>query len=369
MKIMLLVSSLGNGGAERVASTLCNAWVARGDQVVLVPTFSKKSECFYELSSDVRLIHLADLVSSHKRSLVNQFARLKALRRFFVTEQPSIVISFLPNVNVAAIVASARLGIPVVVCERTDPFICPIPLMLKILRRLTYPFADSLVVQTNSVANTITANWHLRKVHIITNPIPQQLQEMEIGYRGASGRKLLIAVGRLGEDKQFTKLINVFSNLAQQHADWGLRIVGEGPLRAILQQQIIDLNLADRVELPGRAKNIGDELVKADAFVLTSRFEGFPNSLLEAMAVGLPCVAFDCPNGPREMSMEGKAALLVPLDDERALKHVLSRLMADEGLRQSLGRQARASATARFAVSAVLSQWDKLFKEMVVSCS
>lgn len=368
MKIILLVSSLGAGGAERVATTLCNAWATRGDQVTLVPTYSGRGDCFYELSPDVGLVYLADLVPSRKRSLVNQFVRLKALRRFLAAEQPDVIVSFLTNVNVAVIVASAGLGIPVVVCERTDPFICPTPLMLKIARLLTYRFADSLVVQTKAVANSFaTVNWKLRKVQVIPNPIPQQLLDMQISSNGADERKLLLAMGRLSEEKQFSVLIKTFSRLAQQHANWVLRIVGEGPLRVALQQQVIDLDLDDRVELPGRTVNIGDELAKADAFVLTSRFEGFPNALLEAMAVGLPCVTFDCPSGPREMSMDGKVAILVPLNDEQALEHALARLMLDENLRGSLGRRARASVLARYSLDKVVQQWNSLFKGLEVA--
>lgn len=367
MRILFLTSSMNSGGAERVASTLANAWSSRGDQVTLMPTFSGGGECFFELSSNVRLVYLADVAKRRARSFVNQLVRLRALRRFIATERPDVIVSFLSNVNVAAVLASAGLGIPVVVCERTDPFICPTPLMIKIVRRLTYPFAESLVVQTKAVANGLaTVNWNLRKVQVIPNPIPQQLQDMQISCNDAGERKLLLAVGRLGEEKQFSVLIKVFSRLAQQHTNWALRIIGEGPLRIALQQEIMDLDLADRVELPGLTVNIGDELVRADAFVLTSSFEGFPNALLEAMAIGLPCVTFDCPSGPREMSMDGQVALLVPLNDERALGNALERLMSDADLRQSLGSRARASVIERFSLDKVLEQWDSLFNGLEI---
>ena len=102
-------------GAERVASTLANAWVSRGGQVILMPTFSGRGECFYELSPDVRFVYLADLVSSRARTFFNQLDRLRALRRFITTERPNVIVSFLSNVNVATIVASVGLGIPVIV--------------------------------------------------------------------------------------------------------------------------------------------------------------------------------------------------------------------------------------------------------------
>src|SRR5438445_2665806 len=170
--------------------------------------------------------------------------------------------------------------------------------------------------------------------------------------------KRLLAVGRLDEGKQFGVLIKVFASLARHHTHWSLRIVGEGPLRATLQQQIVELGLEGRVELPGQTAHIGEVLAESDAFVLTSKYEGFPNVLLEAMAFGLPCVTFDCPSGPREISMDGLVAMLVPLNDEQAVVDVMERLILDADLRQALGARARLSVIERFSLDSVLGQWD-----------
>lgn len=354
------------GGAERVACTLANAWSSRGDQVTLMPTFSGRGECFYELSADVRLVYLADLVSSRVRTFVNQLARLRALRRFMTTEHPDVIVSFLSNVNVAAVLASAGLGIPVIVCERIDPFVMPTTRLLRLACRFTYPLADALMVQTHAVAaKYASSGLTLRRVHVIPNPVPGQILDIQ-QHAGIGNKKRLLSVGRLDEQKQFDVLIKVFASLAGRLANWSLRIVGEGPLRPVLQRQIIKLGLERRVELPGRTANIGEELTEADAFVLTSNYEGFPNALLEAMVVGLPCVTFDCPSGPREMSMDGQVALLVPLNDEQALGHALERVMSDANLRKSLGSQARASVIERFSLNKVLEQWDSLFEDVGV---
>lgn len=352
------------GGAERVACTLANAWSSRGDQVTLMPTFSGGGECFYALSPEVRLVYLADLVSSRARTLVNLIVRLRALRRFIATERPEVIVSFLSNVNVAAVVASSGLGIPVIVCERTDPFVMPIPRLLRLACRFTYPFAAALMVQTHAVSTKyMSSGWVLRRVRVIPNPV--LVQELDIKQHARVGEmKRLISVGRLDEGKQFGVLIKVFASLARHHPHWSLRIVGEGPLRSVLQQQIADLGLEERVELPGQTANIGEVLAESDAFVLTSKYEGFPNALLEAMAFGLPCVTFDCPSGPREMSMHGQTALLVPLNDEQALACALERLMLDADLRQTLGSLARASVMEHFVLEKVLAQWDLLFKEV-----
>ncbi|MDD5462878.1 MAG: glycosyltransferase family 4 protein [Methylococcales bacterium] len=367
MHILFLVSAMGSGGAERVAATLANAWTNRGNQVTLMPTFSGGGECFYELSPEVRLVYLADLVSSRVRTWVNQLDRLRALRRFIATERPDVIISFLSNVNVAAIIASVGLGVPVIVCEHNDPFAEPHPLLLRLACKLTYPFADILMVLTDGIASKYAAHGlFLPKIFVVPNPIFEQLMNVVHYSSNDAAKKRLLGIGRLEKQKHFDVLIKVFANLARRHADWSLRILGEGSLRTDLQQQIVDLGLDSRIELPGIVSAVINELVEADIFALTSRYEGFPMALLEAMAVGLPCVSFDCPSGPRELSLDGQVALLVPPNDEQALERALERLMVDADLRITLGSQARRSVIERYSLAIVLKQWDALFAEVGV---
>src|SRR5437879_5077237 len=168
MRLLLLTSSMSAGGAERVACTLANAWSSRGDQVTLMPTFSGGGDCFYALSPDIRLVYLADLVSSRARTIVNLIARLRALRRFIATEHPEVIVSLLSNVNVAAVMASSGLGIPVIVCERADPFVTPTPRLLRLACRFTYPLAAVLMVQTHAVSTKyVSSGWVLRRVWVI----------------------------------------------------------------------------------------------------------------------------------------------------------------------------------------------------------
>lgn len=357
---------MGSGGAERVASTLSNAWTVRGDEVILMPTFSGRGDCFYELSPAVRLVYLADLVSIRDRTWIHQIQRLRALRQFIKTESPDVIISFLSNVNVATIIASLGLDIPVIICERTDPFVMPTSHYIKFFSWLTYRFADVILVQTQVVADKYVDSYStLKRLRVIPNPVSVQVQNFQHPLN-INVSKRLISVGRLDEGKQFDVLINIFSHLAQRHSDWSLFIFGEGDLRSALQQQITELNLNNRILLMGRSIKIDKELAQADIFVLTSRYEGFPNALLEAMAVGLPCVAFDCPSGPREITLNGQVALLVSLNDEHALELAIERLMLDADFRGTLGSDARASVIERFALDKILKQWDSLFDELGV---
>src|SRR5690606_9712963 len=138
---------------------------------------------------------------------------------------------------------------------------------------------------------------------------------------------------------------------------------GEGPDREALERQVRDAGLASRIFLPGRTSQPWEALRKADIFAMTSQVEGFPNVLLEAMALGRACVTVDCPSGPREMSQDGKYALLVPLGDHRALVAAVAQLMDDATLRDVMGRHAAASVRERYGLPQVLAQWDALFED------
>lgn len=367
MKVLLLVSSMHAGGAERVAATLVNAWSDRGDTVTLVPTYSSKGTCFYPVSDAVSLIWLADRVGTRSGGLWAAWQRLRELRKLILERKPDVVVSFLTNVNVAAILAMRGLGkidIPLIVCERTNPVAeLTTGRVWRALRRLLYPRADMVTVQAeDTVAPFARAVPGIKDMPVVPNPLPPELLDAPlVDTQAGVSRKRLLAMGRLVPAKQFDLLIDVFAQLAGEFTDWDLCIWGEGPDRDALQARIAAAGLADRVQLPGRTESPWDELSKGQAFVLSSAVEGFPNVLLESMALGLPCVAFDCPSGPREMTRDGQDAVLVPAGDREKLREGLRSLLSDAALRQTLGARAAESVRSRYALPAVLAKWDALF--------
>ena len=373
MKLLMLVSSMHAGGAERVAATLVNAWAARGDAVTLLPTYSAKGSCFYPVSDAVELVWLADLAQVRGGGPLAAVRRLRALRDYIRKSRPDVVVSFLTNVNVAAIVATRGLKVPVIVCERTNPAIGPSAgRLLSAARRATYPMADLVTVQAQATVGPFRDMVPgLRALAVIPNPLPPALAQAPVAARTASpdGRRRLMAMGRLVEPKQFDLLIDVFARLAPAHPRWDLCIWGEGPDREALQARIHRLGLDQRVVLEGRTETPWQALAEGDAFVLTSSVEGFPNVLLEAMALGLPCAAFDCPSGPREMTRDGQDALLVPGGDRAKLEQALDRLMRDDVLRLTLAEQGARSVRERYALPAVLGQWDRLFAQVGAQAS
>ena len=176
-------------------------------------------------------------------------------------------------------------------------------------------------------------------------------------------QRLLLAVGRLAEQKGFDLLIESFVPIAAKHPDWILVILGEGPKRLMLEALITSLELNHRVKLPGRAGNIRDWYHRADFYVMSSLFEGFPNTLVEAMAHGCPAVSFDCGTGPRAIIRHKIDGLLVPIGDTPALTEALDQLIGDIDLRIRYGARA-ADARERFSLDRILTLWDHLFEEV-----
>jgi glycosyltransferase involved in cell wall biosynthesis len=173
-------------------------------------------------------------------------------------------------------------------------------------------------------------------------------------------------MGRLSAEKGFDLLLDAFARIAPQHADWSLKILGQGPLRPALQAQALRLDLGERVQFTGEVADPFPILRVADLFVFPSRSEGFGMALAEAMACGLPAVSFDCPSGPRDIVRDGIDGILVPPEDVVALAAALDRLMGDAQERERLAVRAP-EVTVRFSRERILSLWQDLFNDLSTS--
>jgi len=366
MKILFLVSSMQGGGAERVAALLANAWAARGHDVKLMPTFSARGNCVYPLSESVHL----DFLSDHCAPTAGRLARLMTLRRLIRSIRPDVIVSFLSHVNVAALISALGTGVPVVACERTYPPLLspPLPLSYRLLRRLTYPFAAALVAQTQLMAAWMRRRAPWTKTAIIANPILLPMIDTEPAVPPSSlvndAARVLLWVGRVDTVKRPELAIDAFAVLANRFPNWVLVMLGDGPRRAGLQASVAEKGLDDRIFLPGFAGNLGAWYERADIYLLSSSTEGFPNSLLEAMAHGVASVAFDIPTGPAELSHDRQRLLLLSDDNQSArLLEALQSLMTDGNGRCALGERAR-DVTETYSLDRILGQWDRLLEEV-----
>jgi glycosyltransferase involved in cell wall biosynthesis len=188
--------------------------------------------------------------------------------------------------------------------------------------------------------------------------IPNAVPDMPLGP-GDPGAHGLIAAGRLENQKGFDLLLEAFATIAARHPDWTLDIFGRGSRREPLERSVVDLGLSGQAHINPPTDRLGERMRHASVFVLSSRYEGFPLVLLEAMAAGLAVVSFDCPTGPGEIVTDGTSGLLVPVEDVPALAAALDRVMTDESLRRRLAAAAPA-AVHPYSPHQVGRRWDAL---------
>jgi glycosyltransferase involved in cell wall biosynthesis len=285
--------------------------------------------------------------------------RLVRLRRAMLGARPDAVVSFGDSTNCLTLLAAAGTGLRVIVSERSDPRRLHLGRAWAALRRRLYPHASAVVVQTERVASWARGFVPEQRVHVIPNFV--RMPEIEPDSAAPlDGTRQVAAAGRLfSAEKGFDLLLSAFARCAPRHPEWSLAIAGEGRDRAQLEAQAAASGLADRVRLPGLVRDTNSFLARSDLFVLSSRFEGFPNALLEAMALGVAPLAFDCNSGPAEIIRANVDGVLVPPEDVDALAHEMDRLMGDDEERSRLGRAARA-VTLRFGLSEVMQKWELL---------
>jgi GalNAc-alpha-(1->4)-GalNAc-alpha-(1->3)-diNAcBac-PP-undecaprenol alpha-1,4-N-acetyl-D-galactosaminyltransferase len=356
MRLAIVVSSMSHGGAQRVTALLANEWAQRGDAVCFVTLDSLRDDC-YELDARVTRVALelgGD--SSHVfDALVGNWRRAAALRSALLKFRAEVVLSFGDQTNVLAVLASRCTGMRCVIAERTDPMRHPIGMSWNALRRVTYPMASALVVQTRALlpwARSLMLG--KRRTHAVRNPVRNM--HRFVRRRSDGPHRTVIAVGRLAPEKAFDALVVAFSRLADAFSNWNLVLVGEGPEREALVRLAGSLGISDRVAFHGWIAEPGESLSRADLFVMCSRYEGFPNALLEAMACGLPSISTDC-LGSREIITPDVDGVLVPTDSVAHLEAAMRALMEDDPRRERLACAALA-VSQRFSLKAVLEEWD-----------
>jgi len=364
LRITLVISTLANGGAERVMTVMANYWAERDQEVTLI-TFASAKEDFYSLHPGIHRVGLNLMgASSHVAvAMKHNFQRLKRLRQEIKASRPDFVLSFIDKTNVLTLVASVGLGIPVIVSERNDPRQHSIGSAWSGLRFLLYRYADAVVVQSHAVHDWARRVVEGKSIYIIPNPVkPEFNGSPQVSSRKGVGH-IVIAMGRLARQKGFDLLLRAFARCARKHLDWSLMILGEGEERGRLEALAVKLGIKDRVGMPGRTRDPFRILCGADLFVLPSRYEGFPNALVEAMACKLAVIGADCPSGPRDIIRDGVDGVLVPPNDVDALAAAMDRLMANPAERQRLSARA-VEVVERFNIEKIMNMWDEVFTDV-----
>lgn len=363
---MLVLDDLLGGGAARVATILANNWSLSGHIVTLITNDDGMYQPHYHINNNVQHIPLSLRSNSKTFSdgLKNNVFRILKIRKTILKIKPDIVISFLDGNNVLCLIAIKPFSnIPVVICERTDPHGRNIGKLWGVLRSITYPWANCLVTQTDHALSYFS-----KKIQsigkVIPNPVIAISQKPQALSNKLTSRRFLISLGSLRYVKGHDMLIKAFSQIANSFPNWDLYIYGEGPERNSLTRMICELGLPDRVFLPGHVSDPMEKLQLSDIFVLSSRAEGFPNALAEAMSCGLPVISFDCKSGPSELIRSGYDGILVPAENISALADSMANLMASPEERLRLSVHAR-DVISRFDLKKIIGSWEDVMNNFI----
>ncbi len=372
-RVLLLISSLMGGGAERVAVNLANDWVRQG-KVVKVVTLDSTSSDFYTLDQRVgrAALELMNPSAGPLRTIGNSLARIQAIRRELSTFRPEVAIGFMTVSSVLLAISALGLGCRTVGTERSHPPATPLGPARELARQLSYGALDVVLALTDQSAKWIRDNTFARRVEVIPNAArwPLLVQDPVVSPSTVckTGREIVLAVGRLDPVKGYPDLFEVFARLAPRFPGWDLVVLGEGAERARLEEELRRRQLEQRVFMPGIVGNVSDWYQRSSLYVMTSKFEGFPNTLVEAMSCGLASVSMDCDVGPRNIIRNGIDGVLVQNGSLDALERELDALMRNADLRSRYGTRA-VEVRERFGHAQILAQWNNLIQGLIAGTS
>lgn len=358
-RIILFISSLQKGGSERVMVNLAEYFQEQKYDVILVTQYQREKE--YCISPKIRRVYSEPDASMLDGGRIRNFCvRFRTLRNLWKTYRPDVILSFLGKNNLMAVAAAAFLPIKVAVSVRGEPTMEYQGKFMQFIAKTVFRFADGVILQTEQ-AGQFFPRAVRRKSVILPNPLNLQFTERKVC---ADREDLIVAAGRLDENKNHAMLIHAFGRIAEEYPTVKLVIYGEGELRTKLEMLIAEKGLTDRISMPGNVNDIADRIGRARIFTLTSNTEGMPNSIMEAMALGIPVIATDCPcGGPATLIEHGVNGLLVPVGDAFALADAFRRIFEDREFEQKLRENAR-RITETLAPEQVNKKWEDYLNQL-----
>lgn len=362
-KILFHLNCLEFGGAERVVSNLANQFVSEGYEVIVATEWEGKEE--YKLDERVKRVHVGLKESDEIRSRISKaIRRVIYLRKCILREKPDVTIAFARKAIYRSLQATLCTKAKVIIAVRTNPTGHYDGTLNKFMISSLFGRAAGAVFQTTGQRDFFSKKVR-DKSTIILNPVHDKYVEAKISE---NRNKTVVHSGRIVDFKNQDMLIRTFARVHEKHPEYDLKLFGgdshDGTME-VLQNAIAECNASDYVRLMGNSDNLDKEMVDAAFFAFTSDWEGLPNSVLEAMALGLPVVATDCPcGGPATVIQDGVNGLLVPIKDSEALEVAMNRLIEDREFAESLGKEAKKICDLLNG-SAIIEQWRKYIKKTI----
>ncbi|MCQ2479617.1 MAG: glycosyltransferase family 4 protein [Clostridia bacterium] len=354
MKIGFLIQKLSSGGAERATCAIANELSQMGEDVEII-TFDS-GESFYPLNEKVSVYNMELTDISKSASLKRVLGCIKRgaeIRKSISARGLDVLVCMSTNMNLYGVISTAFSKTKVVGTERNNPYKYKADFINATLKKFSALFLDGFVFQTE--ASSVYYASSVRKKgtviqNAVFNPLVKEIEPATVRD------KTIYGVGRLSAQKRFSDLISAFSLVEKDFPDYTLTIFGEGEDREKLQRQIDSLSLSEKINLAGTDKNALRHVAKGSVFVLSSDYEGMPNVLMEAMAVGTPCVSTRCKMGPEELITDGVNGLLVPVGDVDGIKNAVESILKNPELSQKLSENGREILKTN-DVKAITSQW------------
>lgn len=347
MRIAFVVGSLSGGGAERVVSELCSELAKRGNNVAVILVAS--NSCTYEVDKCVKIIDCSQKASIKGLGFIN---RVNKIRKSLLEFRAEVCVSFTVAVNLYSVLACAFTKCKLILAERNDPRYDPTSKISRIMRSLLYPFAHGYVFQTKGERDYFSKKIKKHSV-IIPNPVNPMLPQP---FEGERSKRFVMAV-RLEPQKNLKMAIDAFAKVHKKYPRFCFEIYGEGSLRSSLKQYIADLDLNDSVLLMGNSKNLYQDILDAYAFILSSDYEGMSNSMLEAMAMGIPTISTDhSSGGARAVIKDHENGILVPVGDTKCLYKAMVKLIENPSFAKKIGNSS-VSIKDALSINTITEKW------------
>ena len=331
--VIFIIGTMGNGGAERVIANLSNQFVQDDIKVSIITIYGTLQT--YRLNDKVSLCHI---VCKLKIKALRPLERMMKMRKIISRISPDIVVTFLADVNIYTLMALIGKEVPIIVSERNDPTKSPATKWMRKLRNTLYKRASGVVYQTHEAAEYFERYVPNKiKQTIVANPIKDDLPF----YVSRPEKVEFITACRLNRQKNLHLMINSVKRVLDSGYECFLNIYGEGPMRQELEAYINSVGLDERVRLCGFSDSIHEKMAEATAFIISSDFEGISNSMLEALAIGIPVIATDCPvGGARQYILNEVNGYLVPCRDVDSMSKAMIDVIENPAKAIDMGKEA-----------------------------
>lgn len=370
MKIALLIHKLTYSGAPKMLSWVANQMAEKGHEVSIVSFFSDEQAHVINKNIAFKSLKIKQSKSRFVRNTVGMIKTVRALHKYIKAYDPDLIVSFLDSVGYVYLAINKIFGKrKIVISERVDPYIYR-GFVSKIRFRLMR-YASGTVFQTQGAKDFFKGDEAIYKNSVvIPNPViikpevAENIDSYKALFKDRDNR--IVSVGRLSlKQKRQDVMIDAFAKVHAKHPELSLVIYGDGESKPIIEDIVEKSGLRDCIKLAGRTNNVEKEIYNARAFVISSDFEGIPNSLIEAMAIGVPSVSTDCsPGGARLLIENGENAFLTPRGDSDELAKCLNILVENEDISTKFSHNSR-NILNQYSEKKIGDLWENYFIEIV----